>query len=170
MVWFGVPCSRKMAASVCSRVAIIGTGDFARAMALRLLQRGYDVTLHSRHPKHRQAILKLDEQLAKLNVVNWNSGFDNVSHVFVAVPEHAYNTLDVLSDSLAGHVVIDVNNPTSVPTDGKSSAELLQDILPKSKVVKAFNSVSSYAIQNDVSGTNFDCIFMYCICQKLFSM
>ena len=132
-------------------VALIGTGDYARAMALRLLRHGYHVTLHSRFPR-RNTLASRCKELAGVTILSWNESFNYASYVIVAVPDHAYSSLTKLSSSLAGRIVIDVSNPTSSTTGDKSNAEVLQDILPKSRVIKAFNSVSAYTLQSEASG------------------
>ena len=131
-------------------VAIIGTGDFARAMALRLLRYGYNVKLHSRFPQ-RRTVTSQNKELSEVEIVGWNAPFNYADYVIVAVPDNAYKSLGQLSAALSGRIVIDVSNPSN-PANDKSQAEHLQELLPNSHVVKAFNSISAYTIQSEVSG------------------
>ncbi len=48
-------------------------------------------------------------------------------------------------------VLVDVSNPTKKSRD-ESHAEKLQQILPKSHVIKAFNTISAYTLESDSSG------------------
>ena len=133
-------------------VALIGTGDYARAMALHLLRHGYHVPLLSRFP-HRNTLASRCKELAGVTILSWDESFTYASYVIVAVPDHPYSLLGKLSSSPAGRIVIDVSNPTSSTTGGKPNAEILKDISPKSHIIKAFNSVLVYSLQSEASCT-----------------
>ncbi|XP_071341035.1 metalloreductase STEAP3 isoform X2 [Trachinotus anak] len=67
--------------------------------------------------------------------------------VFVAVyPEHYY-TLVGLRERLAGKVLVDVSNATSMRSGEQSHAERLAELFPESRVVKGFNVISAWALQ-----------------------
>lgn len=76
--------------------------------------------------------------------------------VIMAVPYPALDTLAMeYSDMLVGKVVVDITNPLNfdtwdelvVPTDS-SAAKELQDKLPESKVIKAFNTTFAATLQS----------------------
>lgn len=66
-----------------------------------------------------------------------------------------------LGSLCAGKILVDVSNRTdgscrrvpkgAVGDEGRSNADLLQSLVPEAAVVKAFNSVSAYAMENDVT-------------------
>ncbi|XP_071521978.1 metalloreductase STEAP3-like isoform X2 [Panulirus ornatus] len=69
--------------------------------------------------------------------------------VVVAVGHDHYTRLPL--NQLQGKVVIDVANHTSPqPMSNPSNAEVLQSLVPKAQVVKAFNVLSAYALENNV--------------------
>ncbi|MFL5776241.1 MAG: NADPH-dependent F420 reductase, partial [Chloroflexota bacterium] len=102
---------------------------------------GHDVTLAAAHPEHAE------EAARELGATAAESSADAVANadlVVLAVPATALNSVaNEIGDDLAGKVVIDVSNrPTPDPAGaGTSIAEELQDRLPDSRVVKAFNTL-----------------------------
>lgn len=81
--------------------------------------------------------------------------------VILAVP---YPALDVIAqqyqDQLTGKVIVDITNPLNFDTwdelvvpDNSSSAELLQTKLPKSKIIKAFNTNFADTLQTGMVGS-----------------
>ncbi|XP_034549849.1 metalloreductase STEAP3 [Notolabrus celidotus] len=125
-------------------ISIIGSGDFSRSLSIRLLSCGFRVVVGSRDPgrvagglfpdgvelkSQREAVVAADRM------------------VFTAVfPEH-YHTLLGLREELAGKVLVDVSNASSVGGRGRSNAERLAEMFPKSSVVKGFNVVSAWSLQ-----------------------
>ena len=135
-------------------VAIIGTGDYARALALRLLRHGMLVKFYSRSPQKNRLTSRISE-LAEVAVVGWNDTFNDADFVIVAVPGHAYKSLAKLAASLTNRIVVDVSNSANPDAAGKSNAEILQEILLQSHVIKAFNSISAYTLESEVSGKRY---------------
>ena len=128
-----------------SDIAIIGTGDFARALAKRLAACGMSVIIGSRRPEERKKLPR-DDILTKVKLVTIQECFQSSDVVVVALhPEH-HVTLAPFANLAAGKVLIDVSN--SEKSAAKSNAEKLQAIFTKSFVVKALNTVSSYALES----------------------
>ncbi|XP_075871903.1 metalloreductase STEAP3-like isoform X2 [Nelusetta ayraudi] len=123
-------------------VGILGTGDFSRSLAQRLLAAGYQVVVGSRTPKRFVALFPEEvEVMSQMEVVS------QADLVFVAVyPEH-HSTLAPLKAALARKTLVDVSNGLRLSRDGPSNAELLADMFPESCVVKAFNTVSAWTLQ-----------------------
>lgn len=129
-------------------VIIIGTGDFGRALATRLHRFGIPVVLGSRNPSivetkiipHQVEVLENKEALKLGNIV------------ILAIHREQYEVVtEEFQTALKGKIVVDVNNhQTSKKT--KSSAEYLAQLLPGSKVVKAFNVISAWALESDSFG------------------
>lgn len=128
------------------KVAIIGSGNVGGAVANAAKNTGHDVTV---------ADLEGTETLAalgnELGVTTTNSNVDAVSDsdvIVLAVPFGAVETVVAgIADHVGDKIVLDVTNPlkpdlSGLQTDGGTSgAELVQQHLPRAKVVKAFNTV-----------------------------
>jgi predicted dinucleotide-binding enzyme len=123
------------------KVAIIGAGNVGKALTTSFTRAGHEVTIAAAHPERaREAARSLGATAAR-------SSADAVSGaeiVVLAVPATALDSVtSEIGEDLAGKVVVDVSNrPTPDPTGpGTSIAEELQVRLPKSRVVKAFNTL-----------------------------
>jgi 8-hydroxy-5-deazaflavin:NADPH oxidoreductase len=123
------------------KVAIIGAGNVGKALTTSFTRAGHDVTIAAAHADHAAEAAK------QLGATAASSNADAVSDadvVVLAVPATALDSVatEIASD-LAGKVVVDVSNrPTPDPAGpGTSIAEELQDRLPESRVVKAFNTL-----------------------------
>ena len=123
------------------KVAIIGAGNVGKALTTTFTRAGHDVTLAAANPEHaREAADALGANAAQSNA----EAVSDADLVILAVP--ATELGDIASNlerELTGKVVVDVSNrPTPDPTGpGTSIAEELQVRLPKSRVVKAFNTL-----------------------------
>ncbi|KAK5847542.1 hypothetical protein PBY51_016662 [Eleginops maclovinus] len=123
-------------------VGIVGTGDFSRSLARRLVSSGYQVVVGSRNPKRSAALFPEEAE-----VTSQMEAAGQADLVFVAVfPEH-HSTLLELKPSLAGKTLVDVSNSLRINPDGPSNAEQLADLFPESDVVKGFNTISAWALQ-----------------------
>ncbi|KAM3862200.1 metalloreductase STEAP3 [Diretmus argenteus] len=125
-------------------IAIIGSGDYSRSLAIRLVASGFGVVVGSRNPNHiaRGLFPEGVELRSQREAVD---GAERV--VFAALyPEH-YHTLVGLRDVLAGKVLVDVSNATRLNGGEMSNAERLAELFPQSRVVKGFNVLSAWALQ-----------------------
>lgn len=132
-------------------IGIIGSGDFSRSLAIRLVACGLRVVVGSRRP-NRVARGLFPDGVELLSQKEAADGAGRV--VFVAVyPEH-YGTLLGLRERLAGKVLVDVSNATRLKSGERSNAETLAELFPESRVVKAFNMVSAWTLQAGVHDGN----------------
>ncbi|XP_033471964.1 metalloreductase STEAP3-like [Epinephelus lanceolatus] len=123
-------------------VGILGTGDFSRSLARRLVASGYQVVVGSRNPKRSVALFPEEAE-----VTSQMEAASQADLVFVAVfPEH-HSTLVELKPALAGKTLVDVSNGLRINRDGPSHAEQLADLFPESTVVKGFNTISAWTLQ-----------------------
>ena len=133
-------------ASTRSRLGIVGTGNFAVALATSLAKSGYDVIIGSRKPEERRATLPLPENLkTQVAVERIADCFADCDVIFIAI--HAENFLETLgghANVAGGKLLVDVTNSARCDVT-RSNAQLLADILPDAVVVKAFNSVPALA-------------------------
>lgn len=130
------------------QIGILGTGDFARALAKRLYFSGYDVIIGSRQPDNK-ALSAIDECFCNVSVVSTAECIKSVSIVFVAIHMENFKLLlEKHAEVLAGKILVDVSNRVK-PSKSQSNAEYLQSLIPKASVVKAFNVTSAYVMEND---------------------
>ncbi|KAM4601628.1 metalloreductase STEAP3-like isoform 2-T3 [Polymixia lowei] len=123
-------------------VGILGTGDFSRSLARRLVASGYQVVVGSRTPKRSMALFPEEAE-----VTSQMEAASQADLIFVALfPEH-YSTLAGLKVALAGRTLVDVSNGAHVRNDGPSHAEQLAALFPESSVVKGFNTISAWTLQ-----------------------
>ncbi|KAL7644167.1 UNVERIFIED_CONTAM: hypothetical protein RMT77_004993 [Armadillidium vulgare] len=122
-------------------IAIVGSGDLGLALTVCFVRAGYRVVIGSRNPeKNRHKINAVGGEISNLQYAMKQS-----SIVVVAIPFEAFKTLP--RDDLRGKIVVDVSNrPLGSKYKKKCLAAKLQKCLPKSHVVKAFNTLSAYAL------------------------
>ncbi|XP_018091080.1 metalloreductase STEAP3 isoform X2 [Xenopus laevis] len=124
-------------------IGILGTGDFARSLATRLLCSGFKVVVGSRNPKRNVGIFPAEAEL-----MSQEEAVKRVELVFVALYKEHYSTLRSLAGALSRKILIDISNNQEVNTKGESNAEYLASLFPHSTVVKGFNVVSAWALQS----------------------
>ncbi|XP_066497094.1 metalloreductase STEAP3 [Hoplias malabaricus] len=134
-----------------STVAILGSGDFSRSLAVRLLACGVSVVVGSRCVKRIAPGLFHDAVELK-NQEGAVARADRL--VFLALfPEH-YPSLLGLKASLAGKVLVDVSNAREMGSCRLSNAEQLAEMFPESVVVKGFNVISAWTLQTGAQDGN----------------
>ena len=139
------------------QIAIIGAGNVGRALAGSLTRAGHDVVVSATHPEHaREAAAETGATAAATNV----DAISDAAVVVLAVPSTAFEGLATeIGDALAGKVVVDVSNRPTPSPDGTATsiAEELQDKLPGTSVVKAFNTAfASLQANPQVAGIALD--------------
>ncbi len=146
--------------AVVTTIGLIGSGNIGSTLARLAVDAGYDVVLsNSRGP---ETLADLVEELgpsARAATADEAAAAGDV--VVVSIPLKAYRSVAV--EPLAGKVVIDTNNYLPHRDGGfpeleagtTTTSELLQQHLPTSHVVKAFNNISSeeLATQGQPAGT-----------------
>ncbi|XP_068604071.1 metalloreductase STEAP2 [Brachionichthys hirsutus] len=123
-------------------VAILGSGDFSKCLAIRLLRCGFHVVLGSRHPK-----LAAQSFPHVVDVTHHEDALGKASIVFLAIRREHYSALWDLKHLLKGKVLVDVSNNRRVNQYPESNAEYLASFLPDSIVVKGFNVISAWTLQ-----------------------
>uniref|UniRef100_A0A3B5MSA8 STEAP family member 4 n=1 Tax=Xiphophorus couchianus TaxID=32473 RepID=A0A3B5MSA8_9TELE len=129
-------------------VCIFGTGDLGRSLGQRLLQSGYRLVYGSRRP-HSCGPVPPGAQ-----VMSHEVAAQSASLVFVCVQREHYDFLETLAPQLNGKVLVDVSNNLKKNMYPEANAEYLQKLIPGAHVVKAFNTLSAWALQNGPSDAN----------------
>jgi len=148
------------------KISIVGAGNMARGIGTRLVAGGNSVTIYDRDAAKAAALAK-DLSAGQANgsaAVTSPAGAFEADVVVLALP--FASARDFASDNaarLAGKVVVDITNPLNetydglVTAPGKSAAEEIANLLPKSRVVKAFNTTfAGTLVAGEVSGHKLD--------------
>jgi 8-hydroxy-5-deazaflavin:NADPH oxidoreductase len=135
-------------------MGLIGAGHIGSQLARLAVAQGYNVVVsNSRGPETLKALVTELGDKARAG-----TPFDAAKAgdiVVVTVPLKNYRTVPV--EPLIGKIVIDTNNYyperdghiPELDSESTTTSQLLQDHLPKSKVVKAFNHIYAAAITTD---------------------
>ncbi|KAM3592905.1 uncharacterized protein V6R79_001548 [Siganus canaliculatus] len=123
-------------------VAILGSGDFSKCLTIRLLRCGLNVVVGSRHPK-----MVAQSFPHVVDVTHHEDAVGKASIVFLAIHREHYSILRDLKHLLEGKILVDVSNNRRVNQYPESNAEYLASLLPDSIVVKGFNVISAWAMQ-----------------------
>ena len=147
-------------------IVIVGAGNMARGIGTRLVEGGNPVVLVDKDPVKAAALAaELAGRTAGARARAGTAADALAADVVVlAMPFGAAR--DFASENavkLAGKVVVDITNPLNATYDGlvtapgKSAAEEIANLLPKSKVVKAFNTTfAGTLVVGQVSGQKLD--------------
>ncbi|MEI3868213.1 NAD(P)-binding domain-containing protein [Microbacterium sp. CCNWLW134] len=137
-------------------IGIIGAGHIGSQLARAFTGVGYDVVIaNSRGPETLKDLV--DEVGPKLRAATAEEAAEAADIAVVTVPLKAIGAIPV--EPLAGKIVLDTNNYyferdghiEALDRGETTTSQLLQDHLPTSKVVKAFNNIMSTQITTDGS-------------------
>ncbi|MCJ8728552.1 hypothetical protein PDJAM_G00005750 [Pangasius djambal] len=124
-------------------VAIIGSGDFSKCLAIRLLRSGFHVVVGSRQPKRAAEFFP-----HVVDVTHHEDAVGKASIIFLAIRREHYSSLWDIKHLLAGKILVDVSNNRRSNQYPESNAEYLASLFPESNVVKGFNVISAWAMQS----------------------
>ncbi|CAF2728149.1 unnamed protein product [Rotaria sp. Silwood2] len=132
-------------------IGIVGCGNMGFALGDRLFLCGFTVVMGSRCPDKRKG--------TKFEIVSIIECIRRSPIIFVAIhPEHYIDSLashlELEPSLFNGKILIDLSNQTSkkLHLNDSSNAERLQTAIPNAFVVKAFNNISSFAMQTTIAG------------------
>lgn len=146
------------------KVAIIGTGNVGKALGGTLTRAGHDVTLAGQDAQKTRRVAAVVGASASTRPVDAARDADVV---ILAVPYAALRDVaSELGSAVNGTVVVDATNPLTpdysglATAGGPSAAEQLAEMLPDSKIVKAFNTLfGSVQADPEALGTTVDGLF-----------
>lgn len=137
-----------MAPATAETIAFIGTGNVSRTLGIEFAAMGHDIVYGHRDPGRAD-----NEQLALetgpgTRVLLPADAVVDADIVIVAVPGSVLTAVVAQLGDLSGKIIIDPTNPL-IPDDSGfathmyplSNAEMVQNMLPDSYVVKAFNTL-----------------------------
>ncbi|XP_078272883.1 metalloreductase STEAP2-like [Rhinoraja longicauda] len=132
-----------------STIGILGSGDFAKSLAIRFLRSGYSVVIGSRNPKRAVGYFP---PLAE--IMHQEDAVIKTDLIFVAIHREHYASLWDLKPLLVGKILVDVSNNVRINQYPEANAEYLASLFPDSTVVKGFNVISAWALQFDPRNAN----------------
>ncbi|XP_007938027.1 metalloreductase STEAP4 [Orycteropus afer afer] len=135
-------------------VCIFGTGDFGRSLSFKMLQCGYSIVFGSRNPRMSTLLPNGAE------VLSYSEAAQKSDIIIVATHREHYDFLTELTEVLNGKILVDVSNNLKINQYSESNAEYLAQLVPGAHVVKAFNTISAWALQSgalDASRQVFVC-------------
>ncbi|XP_063602514.1 metalloreductase STEAP4-like [Penaeus indicus] len=125
------------------KVVFIGSGDMTLALSVAMSRACLQPVVGSRQPDRAKVRLK---EVAIVTTVS--EALSQGEIVILAIPADHHHSLP--RQELRNKIVVDISNraPGSSSKKDLSLGERLQEILPESHVVKAFNTISAYALQH----------------------
>ncbi|WP_061965660.1 NADPH-dependent F420 reductase [Demequina aurantiaca] len=135
-------------------IGIIGAGNIGSNVAKAAIANGYEVVIsNSRGPETLGDLI--DELGSKATAATAEDAAEAGDFVVVAVPLKNYREVPV--GPLAGKLVIDANNYyferdgriEALDNNETTTSQMLQEHLPESQVVKAFNNIPAKDIPTD---------------------
>ncbi|MDE3208292.1 MAG: NAD(P)-binding domain-containing protein, partial [Pseudomonadota bacterium] len=145
-------------------VSIFGSGNMARGIGYRLVAGGHSVTLFGRDAGRLQKLADELGQVARPGTAAVKTATigSRIHDEIVVLAMWYSGNLEIaarLSGELAGKTVIEISNALNETYDGltltseASAAEQVQALLPRSHVVKAFNTTFAQTLaEGQVAG------------------
>jgi 8-hydroxy-5-deazaflavin:NADPH oxidoreductase len=142
------------------KIGIIGAGNVGKALASSATRAGHEVKISAQDPAHaEEAARTTNARAAGSN----QEAVKDADLIVLAVPAAKVDeVVGALASELDGKVIIDVTNRVDTQDpgrvlDGSSTAERVQKMLPKTRVVKTFNhAFASTMADPNADGTQLD--------------
>lgn len=141
------------------KIGIIGSGNMGGSLAKIWAKKGHEILLTSTSPEQTKEVV----ESIGLNAI-MGSTSEAVQFGDVVVFAFPYSSLDDViqkGSPFDGKIIIDLINPLTDDAMGllighnTSAAEEIAKLLPKAKIIKAFNTIASPVLQSG-KGVKFD--------------
>lgn len=146
-------------------IAVIGTGNVGGALGPRLAKAGHEVRYGTRDAKNAKVKALLKKSGLNAQAVSITDAINNSQVIFLTVPWSV--ALDIVkSNSWKAKVLVDCTNPLKPDFSGlsightTSAGEEISKLAFGAKVVKAFNTVGSFAMANPIFGKDRAALFI----------
>ncbi len=150
------------------RIAFIGYGQVGGPLADHLQRLGHEVTLAAADP-HSENVQRVLAKNADLKVACPKDAVSRATVVFLATPFQANEAaLGSVARELKGKILVDCTNPvgpnlTHGLNSSQSGSEMVQQLVPEAKVVKAFTIYGFENFENSrYPGYSVRPLMMYC--------
>jgi hypothetical protein len=150
------------------KIAFIGYGQVGAPLADHLQRIGHQVTLAANDP-NSESVNKALAKNGNLKVASSKDAVRDAEVIFLATPFQANEAaLKAVADEIQGKILIDCTNPVGPNLSHglnsvQSGSEMVQKLIPNTKVVKAF---TIYGFENfedsSYPGYNVKPVMMYC--------
>jgi predicted dinucleotide-binding enzyme len=149
-------------------ITIIGSGNMAKGIGTRLISGGHALTFHARDAEKGQALaqeLSASAQTGTAQAVALGSDIhDDIVVLALHFGEPIESVAKRYGAAFDGKTVVDISNPVSFPSFDwliepslTSGAETVAQLLPRSKIVKAFNTQFATAlVAGKIGGQSLD--------------
>ena len=135
------------------KIGILGSGVVGQQLGAGLIKNNHEVMIGTRDASKLVEWVKKNPERSYIGTINETIEYGEL----IILATKGEFILDILNEcdkeKFDGKVVIDVTNPLDsskgnppklASSQGNSLGEQIQKVLPKSKVVKAFNTISAY--------------------------
>jgi len=159
-----------MVTSICNdmNIAFIGYGNVGAPLASHLQQLGHKVTLAA-NDVSSENVKKALAKNGNLLVSTPKEAVKAADVVFLATPFQANaEALKAVAEELRGKILVDCTNPVGPGlshglNSAQSGSEAVQQLVPETKVVKAFTIYGFENFENnDYPGYNVSPVMMFC--------
>jgi len=135
------------------KIGIIGAGHIGKALAKKLINAGYPVILSN--SRGIESLQPLVNELGTLALAGTTEDASNADLVILAVRwEQIPDVLNKVKRQLNGKIVIDASNRPAQGDLSKPASVVVAELIPDSKIVKAFNTLYARWLDADPAVNN----------------